>query len=168
MMKHKSKNCRNLRDYFNNTQVEEFNDGIACLNKLLRDPTVLCPGNLSCVMLTPFNSSWRWDEKCYNIKVKEVWSDENVMSELRTPLETDTLISLLLKEIYEDNVRYEDAEDADFVYAYQKSISNLGQDPCKILKILALILADVDVPDRSVPTNTVLNLNKLFLIIFKT
>ena len=150
MMKHKSNRPRfnNLRDYFSRIKVEEFNDAIAVLNKILRDPTNVSPGDLTIVFLTPFNSSWKWDLKNYNLVAREVWSDENFMSELRVPIDTDTLISLLLREITEDTVNFEDGNDPDYVFDYQRSIANLAEDPCKVLKVLAQILVRIEISNR--------------------
>ena len=125
--------------------MDEYNDAVACLNRLLSEPTSAAPGPLSLMLLSPFNSSWKWDEKNYNITVREVWSDENVMSELRIPITTDSLISLLAREINEERVTLNNGEP-DYVRDYQKSISNLAEDPCKVLKILAQMLGGVDVP----------------------
>ena len=139
----------NLLDYFNKGQVDDFNDGIALLNKILRDPTVVTPGKLSLAFLSPFNSSWKWNENTYNVAPREVWSDENIMSELRIPVPLDNLISLLAPEIVEDNIRFNENADPNYVFDYQKSLSNLTDDPCKLLKVVAQILGRVEIANRN-------------------
>ena len=122
MMLHKSRSLRydSISDYFGRIQVEHFNEGIPALNRLLRDATVVTPGNLSITLLTPLNTKWEWNEDTYNINAVEVWHHDNELSDLKTPISLNTMLERLSVQINDDSIRF-NRDDASVVFDYQKS-----------------------------------------------
>ena len=112
-----------LQDVFNEGQVDEYNEGLALLNRLVKDPTTLRPGNKSIVFLTPFNSDWCWNNRTYNIEANEVWAETNMMSELTVPVSMDKMIDCMLDEMSNETIRFNSA-NAQLIYELQRSLRN--------------------------------------------
>ena len=90
------------------------------MNRLLKDATVLAPGQKSVTFMTPFNSDWCWSNRTHNIKANEVWAETNVMSELTIPVSLDKMIDCMILEMNEDVMRY-NSPSGDHAFEYQKS-----------------------------------------------
>ena len=112
-----------LQDVFNSNQMDEYNEGLALLNRLIKDPTTLRPGNKSVVFLTPFNSEWFWNNKTYNVEAKETWAETNLMSELTIPVSMDKMIDCMLDEMSSETIRF-NGVNAQLIYELQKSLRN--------------------------------------------
>ena len=85
-----------LQDYFDRHLVEEYQDGVVLINKLLRDATVVAPGPISHDLVTPLNTSWTWENVQYTIIPIERWHEDNKISEITRPVCVDTMIALLI------------------------------------------------------------------------
>ena len=88
-----------LLEYFSPTEVNEYNDSSAKLVKILRDPTIVTPGPISLTLMTPFNTSWSWDDTYYIIRPNETWTESNVVSELVEPITIDKMLEILIDPI---------------------------------------------------------------------
>ena len=125
MMLHKSRRLRydDLREYFTRVNVDHYNEAIPALNKLLRDPTVLAPKQLSITFLTPLNTKWEWDEATYNTEAVEIWHEENEMSDLKLPVSIDKMIERLIDQLNNNTNRFNDGlQDPTVVFDYQRSL----------------------------------------------
>ena len=100
-----------------------FGLGFATLNRLLKDATVLAPGQKSVTFMTPFNSDWCWSNRTHNIKANEVWAETNVMSELTIPVSLDKMVDCMITEMNKDVMRY-NSPSGDHAFEYQKSLRN--------------------------------------------
>lgn len=120
-VKHLSTN--RLKDVFSGAELDEYNEGSSMLNRLLKDATVVAPGQKSVTFLTPFNSDWYWSNRTYNVKANEVWSETNVMSELKIPVRLDKMIECMLPEMNKDVMRY-NSPNGSLAFEYQKSLRN--------------------------------------------
>ena len=88
-----------LLEYFSPTEVNEYNDSSVKLVKMLRDPTIVTPGPISLTLMTPFNTSWSWDDTYYIIRPNETWTESNVISELVEPITIDKMLEILIDPI---------------------------------------------------------------------
>ena len=71
-----------MREVFTRAIADEYQEALASLDKMIRDPTVLRPGVKSMVIITPVNSGWEWNNTKQNIEAIEIWSDNNQISEI--------------------------------------------------------------------------------------
>lgn len=117
----KTTNYNNLIEVFSANLADEYQEALTQLNMLIRDPTVLRPGEKSIMLLTPFNTGWEWVEKRQNIKAVEVWSENCQMSEITRPITMDQMIRTFLFELSDDSLYY-DNENRDRRYSYQRSL----------------------------------------------
>ena len=69
-------------DAFSIQLGDEYQEAMAHLARILRNPTVLRPGEKSIVLLTPLNTGWEWIERKQNVRAIEVWSENNQVSEI--------------------------------------------------------------------------------------
>ena len=125
MMLYRSRRLRydDLRDYFSGVNVQHYNEAIPALNKLLRDPTVLAPEQLSKTFLTPLNTKWEWDETTYNVKAIEIWQEDNEMSDLKLPVNIDKMVERLIDQLNNDSNRFNDGlRDPTVVLDFQRSL----------------------------------------------
>ena len=75
-------NHNSMTDAFSIQLSDEYQEAMTHLSRILRDPTVLKPGEKSVVLITPFNTGWEWVERKQNIRAIEVWSETNQVSEI--------------------------------------------------------------------------------------
>ena len=110
-----------MQDTFSIGLADEYREAQTHLNILIRDPTLLHPGNKSIVLITPLNTGWQWIEERQNIDVLEVWSENSLMSEITRPISIDDMIEHFLNELIDDSA-YANAEDPNLRFAYHRSL----------------------------------------------
>ena len=69
------------------------------------------------------------------IEAKEVWCEDNVMSDLKIPISVDCMVEHLLGPINNQNLKFEGAQP-NLVFNYHKSLAQCVVDPSKLLKVI--------------------------------
>ena len=88
-----------LQEFFSNTEVNEYNESSLKLVKMFRDSNLLKPGPISITLMTPFNTSWFWDDTIFIIRPIETWTEYNIVSELTKPVTLDKMLEILIDPI---------------------------------------------------------------------
>ena len=151
MMRHKTRSSGYpLQRFFYPNEINQYNDAQNLLLKIFRDATVVKPGKISRALTTPLNSSWTWDEVHLTIMPKEVWSEDNIKSEIAEPISINQAIDILLDSLANTDLRFNGAR-SDLVYDYHRSLCDLVDDPPKLLKIIAQLQGRVEVTSKERP-----------------
>ena len=69
------------------------------------------------------------------IEAKEIWSEDNVMSDLKIPISVDSMVEHLLGPINNQSLKFEGAQ-ASLVFNYHKSLAQCVVDPSKLLRVI--------------------------------
>ena len=85
---------------FSSKLGREYGQADSLVRRLLRNPAIVKPGQISTTLLTPFNTSWRWCERTLSIESEEVWNENNRMSVLKTPISIDQMLEYLTDPIW--------------------------------------------------------------------